>query len=130
MFLSPQVVVISAVEHHAILDPAHWLQTHEGAEVITIPVTKDGVINLQVLQELVSARGPEIAVISIMHSNNETGVLQPIKEVVQIAGDIPVHTDAVQSFKKIPVSSPFYGEAIIHAAYFIIKSHFLKMLNI
>jgi len=98
------VVVISAIEHHAILDPAHWLQTHEGAEVITIPVTKDGVINLQVLQELVSARGSEIAVISIMHSNNETGVLQPIKEVVQIAGDIPVHTDAVQSFKKVPVS--------------------------
>jgi cysteine desulfurase len=98
------VVVISAIEHHAILDPAHWLQTHEDAEVITIPVTKDGVINLQVLQELVSARGSEIAVISIMHSNNETGVLQPIKEVVQIAGDIPVHTDAVQSFKKVPVS--------------------------
>ena len=98
------IVVISAIEHHAILDPAHWLATHEGAEVITIPVTRDGVINLQVLQELVNARGSEIAVISIMHSNNETGVLQPIKEVVHIAGQIPVHTDAVQSFKKVPVS--------------------------
>lgn len=99
-----RVVVISEIEHHAILDPAHWLNTHEGAEVITIPVSNNGVIDLQILRDTVSARGPEIAVISIMHSNNETGVLQPIKEVVEIAGDIPVHTDAVQSFKKVPVS--------------------------
>ena len=103
------VVVISAIEHHAILDPAHWLQTHEGAEVITIPVSRDGVIDLQVLQEVVSARGSEIAVISIMHSNNETGVLQPINVVVEIAGEIPVHTDAVQSFKKVPVSYKALG---------------------
>ena len=98
------VVVISAVEHHAILDPAHWLQTHEGAEVITIPVTEDGVINLDILREVVTTRSSEISVISIMHSNNETGVLQPIAEVVEIAGEIPVHTDAVQSFKKVELS--------------------------
>ena len=98
------VIVISAIEHHAIMDPAHWLQTHEGAEVITVPVNGDGVIDLENLHELVSARGNEIAAISIMHSNNETGVLQPIKSVVEIAGDIPVHTDAVQSFKKVPMS--------------------------
>ena len=98
------VIVISAIEHHAIMDPAHWLQTHEGAEVITVPVNGDGVIDLEKLHELVSARGNEIAAISIMHSNNETGVLQPIKSVVEIAGDIPVHTDAVQSFKKVPMS--------------------------
>ena len=98
------VVVISAIEHHAILDPAHWLQTHEGAEVITISVSTNGVIDLEELRVVIATRGPEIAVISIMHSNNETGVLQPITEVVGIAGDIPVHTDAVQSFKKVPVS--------------------------
>jgi cysteine desulfurase len=39
-----------------------------------------------------------------MHSNNETGVIQPIREVVAMAGQIPVHTDAVQSFKKVPLS--------------------------
>jgi len=98
------VVVISAIEHHAILDPAQWLQTHEGAEVITIGVTTAGVIDLAQLQEVVTNRSSEIAVISIMHSNNETGVLQPISEVVKIAGQIPVHTDAVQSFIKTPLS--------------------------
>jgi cysteine desulfurase len=98
------VVVISAIEHHAILDPAHWLETHEGAEVILVPVNVHGVINLDFLKDLISTRGDEIAVISIMHSNNETGVVQPIGEVVSMAGDIPVHTDAVQSFKKVPLS--------------------------
>ena len=99
-----KVVVISAVEHHAILDPAHWLETHEGAEVIQVPVDVHGVINLDFLKDLIAKRSEEIAVISIMHSNNETGVIQPIQEVVAMAGKIPVHTDAVQSFKKVPLS--------------------------
>ncbi len=98
------VVVISAIEHHAIIDPAHWLQEHEGAEIITIPVNAGGVVDLDFLSHLIATRGNEIAVISIMHSNNETGVLQPIRKVVEIAGEIPVHTDAVQSFKKTPLS--------------------------
>ena len=102
--IGKKVVVISAIEHHAILDPAHWLETHEGAEVITIGVNNDGVIDLNSLRQVVANRGSEIAVISIMHSNNETGVLQPIHEVVEIAGSIPVHTDAVQSFKKVDIS--------------------------
>ena len=103
------VVVISAIEHHAILDPAQWLKTHEGAEIIEVPVTSDGVIDLDFLRNLVSQRSAEIAVISIMHSNNETGVLQPIGEIIEIAGDIPVHTDAVQSFSKIPLSYKSLG---------------------
>lgn len=98
------VVMISAIEHHAILDPAHWLETHEGAEVITIPVNKNGVVDLEFLRNVVSGRKNEIAVISVMHSNNETGVLQPIAEIVKIADEIPVHTDAVQSFKKVELS--------------------------
>jgi len=107
--IGKNLVVISAIEHHAILDPAHWLLTHEGAEVIHLPVTPDGVIDLVFLNELIDNRGQEIAVISIMHANNETGVIQPIAEVVRIAGQIPVHTDAVQSFKKTPLSFSTLG---------------------
>ena len=99
-----KVIVISAVEHHAVLDPARWLVEHEGAELIEIPVTKTGLIDLGFLKELIAKRGNEIALISVMHSNNETGVIQPVGEVVKIAGDIPVHTDAVQSFTKTPLS--------------------------
>jgi len=99
-----KVIVISAIEHHAVLDPARWLVEHEGAELIEIPVDKNGVIDLDYLKELVAKRGSEIALISVMHSNNETGVIQPIADVVKIAGSIPVHTDAVQSFTKTPLS--------------------------
>ena len=99
-----KLIVISAIEHHAVLDPAHWLVTHENAELIQIPVNQSGVIDLTFLKDLIANRGAEIALIAVMHANNETGVIQPVAEVVKIAGDIPVHTDAVQSFTKVPLS--------------------------
>jgi cysteine desulfurase len=99
-----KVVLISSIEHHAVLDPAHWLAEHEGAEIIEIPVTAAGVIDLDFMKKVAQERGSEIALISVMHSNNETGVIQPIADVVKIAGDIPVHCDAVQSFTKVPLS--------------------------
>jgi cysteine desulfurase len=98
------VVLISAIEHHAIIDPAQWLVTHEKAEVIEIPVTNDGVIDCAFVEKFLSQRADEVALIAVMHSNNETGVLQPISELVNLAGDIPVHCDAVQSFGKVPLS--------------------------
>lgn len=99
-----KVIVISAIEHAAVIDPAEWLEAHEGAEIVRIPVDKDGLIDLNFLRALIAHRGSEIALISIMHSNNETGVIQPIADVVNIAGDIFVHTDAAQSFTKVPLS--------------------------
>ena len=99
-----KVILVSSIEHHAVLDPAHWLAEHEGAELIQIPVNTDGVIDLDFVRKTVAERGSEIALISVMHSNNETGVIQPIADIVTIAGDIPVHCDAVQSFTKVPLS--------------------------
>jgi cysteine desulfurase len=99
-----KVILISSIEHHAVLDPAHWLAEHEGAEIIEIPVTASGVIDLDFMKKVVQDRGAEIALISVMHSNNETGVIQPIADAVKIAGDIPVHCDAVQSFTKVLLS--------------------------
>lgn len=99
-----KVIVISAFEHKAVLEPAEWLVEKEGAELIQIPITQEGVIDLEFLRNLVATRGSEIALISVMHSNNEIGALQPIDEVIKIAGQIPVHCDAVQSLLKVPVS--------------------------
>jgi cysteine desulfurase len=101
---SRPVVITSAIEHQAVLEPAQWLADHEGARHIKLPVTEDGVISLDELQLLVNEHGDSIALISVMHSNNETGVIQPIADVVEIAGDIPVHSDAVQSWSKVPFS--------------------------
>lgn len=101
---SRPVVITSAIEHQAILEPAQWLTEHQGAQHITIPVTEDGVISLDALQLLVTEHSDSIALISVMHSNNETGVIQPIADVVEIAGDIPVHSDAIQSWNKVAFS--------------------------
>jgi len=99
-----KVILVSSIEHHAVLDPAHWLAEHEGAELIQIPVNSDGVVDIEFVKKTIAERGSEIALISVMHSNNETGVIQPIAEIVKAAGDIPVHCDAVQSFTKVPIS--------------------------
>jgi cysteine desulfurase len=98
------IIITSAIEHQAVLEPAHWLVAHEGAQHITLPVTEEGVVSLDALQLLVNEHGDSIALISIMHSNNETGAIQPIADVVEIAGDIPVHCDAVQSWSKSQLS--------------------------
>jgi len=100
------VIVISAFEHHAVLDPARWLEDFEGAELVEIPVTREGFINLAELRNVVLERHDEIALISIMHSNNEVGTVQPMEDISKIAQEfkIPHHTDAVQSLGKVPLS--------------------------
>lgn len=101
-----RIVVISAIEHHAVLDPAGWLGENEGAEIFELGVNRDGVVNLNALSDLLASRGDEIAVISVMSANNETGVIQPVSEIVGMATPygIPVHSDGVQSFGKVPLS--------------------------
>jgi cysteine desulfurase len=101
-----KVIVISAFEHHAVLDPARWLEDFEGAEVVEVPVTREGFVNLTELRDLLVERHDEIALISIMHSNNEVGTVQPMEEISKIAQEfkIPLHTDAVQSLGKVPLS--------------------------
>ncbi len=98
---SKKTIVVSAIEHHAVIDPVEWLKEHEGAKVIYAPVDNLGVLDLTALEKIVSEHRDDIAVIAIMHSNNEVGTIQPIADVVKVAGDIPVHTDAVQSFGKM-----------------------------
>jgi len=95
------VIVVSAFEHHATLEPVEWLEEHEGAIVRHIPISPEGIIDLDALTTIIELERERIAVICVMHSNNEIGTIQPIKEVVALAGTIPVHCDAVQSFGKV-----------------------------
>ena len=98
---SKKTIVVSTIEHHAVLDPVEWLEKHDGAKIIYAPVMPDGIVDLDALRLIVDENREDIALIAVMHSNNEVGTLQPISEVVAIAGDIPVHSDAVQSFGKV-----------------------------
>ena len=95
-------VIISAIEHPAIIETAHYLEK-KGVKITYIPVDKYGTIYLDFLKDAIT---PQTALISIMQANNEIGTIQPIEEVCKVAKarGILVHTDAVQSFGKIDVS--------------------------
>ena len=99
-----KVIITSTFEHHAVADPITWLAEHEGAQVIAIDVDRNGFIDLKQLATQVEEHKNNIALISIMHANNEVGTIQDINQVVKIAGDIPVHSDCVQSFGKVELS--------------------------
>ena len=98
------LIITSTFEHHAVMDPILWLAEHEGAKVIEIDVDKSGMVDLDRLKQVVIDNKGKISFISIMHSNNEVGTLQDIAQIVKIAGDIPVHSDCVQSFGKVELS--------------------------
>ena len=98
------LIITSTFEHHAVMDPILWLAEHEGATVIEIDVDKNGMVDLDKLKQVVIDNKGKISFISIMHSNNEVGTLQDIAQIVKVAGDIPVHSDCVQSFGKVELS--------------------------
>jgi len=99
-------VLVSAVEHHAVLDSADWLVQHEGAELVVLPVDETGTVVPQTLSAAIAQDPASIAVISVMWANNEVGTVQPIAELAAIAREhgIPFHTDAVQAAGVLPVS--------------------------
>jgi len=97
-------VLVSAVEHHAVLDPARWLERH-GAELVLLPVDASGLVDLEALGEELEHHGEEIAAISVMWANNEIGTIEPVAQVVRAARPygIPVHCDAVQAVAHLDV---------------------------
>jgi len=99
--------VTSAIEHPAVIEAAKALE-RRGVKVTYLPVDKYGAVSLD---DLRSALTPKTALVSVMHANNEIGTIQPIAEIVRIAHerDVPVHTDAVQSFGKIDVDARKLG---------------------
>ncbi len=99
-------VVISAyTEHHGVIDPIEWLAQHEDAEAHWLPVLETGAIDLVALKNFLAERGSEVALISLMWANNETGVITDVAEVVKIAAEygVPVHSDAVAALGHIEI---------------------------
>jgi cysteine desulfurase len=95
-------IITSAIEHHAILHTAAWLEKH-GYEVTYVGVDENGTIKLD---ELEAAIRPDTILISVMAANNEIGPIQPLKEIGEIAKKHGVlfHTDAVQAFAHVPLN--------------------------
>ena len=94
-------IVVSAIEHPAVLEPALWLRAH-GWDVSVVPVDRYGWVDPT---DIKAALRDDTALVSIMHANNEVGTIQPIAEIAALAHErgALMHTDAAQSPGKIAV---------------------------
>ena len=94
-------VITLATEHKAVLDTCKRLEK-EGCEITFLPVGRDGIVDLEQIRGAIT---PKTILISILHANNEIGVVQPIAEIGKIAkqSNALFHVDAAQSVGKLPV---------------------------
>ena len=95
-------IVVSAIEHDCILRAARWLET-QGFFVTFLPVDQEGFIDVSALEKVINSK---TILVSVMHANNEIGTIQPVEEIGRICRErnIYFHSDACQSFGKIPVN--------------------------
>ena len=100
-FKDKRHVITSKVEHPAVINLCKQLEK-EGYRVTYIPVNSDGIVDLQQLKDSVT---DDTAVVSVMHANNETGVIMPVEEIGAFLKDRGVifHIDGVQAIGKIPI---------------------------
>ena len=98
-------LIVSAIEHHAVLDAVDWLVAREGAEVTWLPVDAYGRVAPAALRDAVAEDPDSVALVSVMWANNEVGTVQPIAELAAVAHEFgaPLHTDAVQAVGALPV---------------------------
>jgi len=100
-------IIISAIEHPCIMETANWLEK-QGVKITRIPVDKEGLVDSLDIKKAITK---ETILVSIIHASNEIGTVQPIKEIGLIIKSanhklktkIYFHSDAVQSFGKIPI---------------------------
>ena len=94
-------LIVSAIEHDCVLNVCKWLET-QGFYITYLPVDNTGVVDVDELKKYINSK---TILVSIMHANNEIGTLEPIAEIGQICKsyNVPFHSDACQSFGKIPI---------------------------
>jgi len=100
-------IITSKIEHHAILEPLHFLEKR-GFEVTYLPVDSDGLVDPEEVRRAITAK---TILITIMHANNEIGTIEPVEEIGAIAREhrIHFHTDTVQTVGHIPVNVDAIG---------------------
>jgi cysteine desulfurase len=101
-------LVVSAIEHHAVLDTARDLESSGQVRLSVVAVDRDGRVDPAAVA---AAIGSKTTLVSVMHANNEIGTVQPIAELSAIARErrAVFHTDAVQSAGKIPIDIKALG---------------------
>jgi cysteine desulfurase len=99
-------ILVPRAEHHATLDAVEWLAAHEGAELGWLEVDSLGALDLESLHEQLSAGADTVALITMLHANNEVGTLQPVAEAAALAAEygVPVHVDAIAAYGQVPLT--------------------------
>jgi len=95
-------LISNKAEHHAVLNSIEYLEKRENFEVTWLNISEKGIIDLD---QLAKAIRPETRLVSIMTGNNETGVIQPLREISHLCRErgVLLHSDMVQSFGKIDI---------------------------
>lgn len=108
-------IITSAIEHHAVLHAFEYLKHFEGFEVDILPVGQSGTVDPESLEKAIR---PDTTLASVMHANNETGAVQPVRELAAICQrhGVIFHTDAVQTFGKIPLKPHEQGLSAVSIA--------------
>ncbi len=106
--------ITSAIEHPAVLEPCRHLERY-GYRVTYLPVDRSGMVDLAELEKAIT---PDTALVTIMHSNNEVGTIQPIRELARIASskNVLFHTDAAQSVGKVKINVKELGVDFLSVA--------------
>jgi cysteine desulfurase len=94
-------IIVSTIEHDCILNACKWLET-QGFYITYLPVDSSGQVDTVEMKKFIN---PKTILVSVMHANNEIGTLEPIAEIGDICNyyNVPFHSDACQSFGKIPI---------------------------
>ena len=111
---SKRHLVISAIEHPAVMGPARQLE-EQGWSLTVVPVDADGLVSPH---DVAQALRMDTALVSVMHANNEVGTIQPIAEIARITRErgVLLHTDAAQSAGKIPIDVDRLGVDLLTLA--------------
>src|SRR5215472_8982572 len=80
-------VLVTTVEHHAVLDSAQWLASHEGAEISWLPVDGAGLLSVDALRAAIEASPDTVALVSVMWAKNEVGTIQPVAQLAAVAAE-------------------------------------------
>jgi len=109
-------LISAKTEHHAVLNAVEHLEKFEGFEVTWLNFSENGLIDLNQLADSIR---DDTVLVSIMHANNETGLIQPLREVSEICRKhgVLLHSDMVQSFGKISGEAVSFVDAASFAAH-------------
>ena len=105
-------ILVTSVEHHAVLDSVQWLSRHEDAEPVLLDVDDEGMLRPAALHAAIEQNPGQVALVSVMWVNNEVGSVLPIPGLAEVAHDygIVFHSDGVQAAAQLPVD--FTGSGV------------------